>query len=106
MVFPAIRNLGDAAYETLPDLMRATGGSDHIAFTYGDYVPSTQVLNLPFTVPNYSGGDYGAVIGVLSSITTTKSGVSTTVWTYEGTWYSDSSQAVGHFILKRTEVSS
>jgi hypothetical protein len=89
LTFPAIKNQGSAAYSTLPELMQATGGTEAISFTYGDYNPGTQIINLPFNVPNGPQGDYGSLSGTLNGNQ------------FSGTWYSESSQAVGTFTLTK-----
>jgi hypothetical protein len=88
MEFPAIANLGSAAYGTLPDLMAATGGNGTVSFTYGDYTPNTNTITLPFTVSGYTG-DYGEVIGTLSGDD------------FSGKWLSESSKYVGTFDVRR-----
>jgi hypothetical protein len=98
MNFPAIENAGSSAYATLPDLMKATGGEGTVPFPYGYYVPGTQKINLPFTIPGYSG-TFGSVVGDLKSysVLDNRTGKTVTVWKFTGIWYSDSSQEVGTF---------
>jgi hypothetical protein len=94
MSFPAITNAGSAAYSSLPDLIQATGGYGTVSFSYGDYNPVNQVINLPFTLPG-GQASYGSVNGTLAGTT------------FSGTWFSESGQKVGTFSLARcTEGSS
>jgi hypothetical protein len=85
MSFPAIHNEGGAAYQTLPDLIAATGGSESVSFTYGDYDPTKQEIYLPFTVAGHDQGNYGD-----ASCTYIQGHL-------HGTWLSNSYQPVGTF---------
>jgi hypothetical protein len=67
MRFPAIDNLGSAIYESDPELIAATGGYGSVSFTYGDYVPETKRINMPFAVAGHGDGNYGAIDGTFDN---------------------------------------
>jgi hypothetical protein len=90
--FPAIDAAGSDAYSTLPDLVQATGGYGAVSFSYGDYNPLNQSLNLPFAVNGQAPGVYyGTVTGTLDG------------GAFTGQWYSESSRLVGSFTLTKCQ---
>jgi hypothetical protein len=78
-------------YANFQELFQPMGGIGRITFDFGDYNPISQDLVLPYTVPNYSNGNFGEISGKLTENH------------FIGTWFSNPFGIVGNFDIVKIQ---
>jgi hypothetical protein len=96
MTFSVLTHFDMQDYSNFQELLQPMGGILRVTFDFGDYSPMSQDLILPYTVPNYSAGNFGQISGRLKNNH------------FIGNWFANAFGNVGTFDIVKTpsEVTS